>query len=131
MFLNSPLFEKSVGYQREREEWNERDEVCITTNTNCCCTLPLCLAPGRPDCHLENEGRCLQRVKKKKKPLGDVADVTSKSLQRGLGSVKKLMQQDWHSTWDDCRSSHSHSPNRAEDIPTQTFCCQICRDCLQ
>lgn len=68
---------------------------------------------------------------KKKKPLGDVADVTSKSLQRGLGSVKKLMQQDWHSTWDDCRSSHSHSPNRAEDIPTQTFCCQICRDCLQ
>lgn len=120
MFLNSPLFvwEKCWVSEREGEvEWKTRCALQKPTQIELSCTLPLCLAPGRPDCHLENEGHYLQRVKK---TLGDVADVTSKALHRGLGSVKKLMQQDWRNTWDDCRSYHAHSLNRAEDNITQT-----------
>lgn len=117
--LNPSFFERGrwVSVTETWNAWTLLERQRLQTPMQIAVVLfPLCLAPGRPECHLENEVHYLQIVKKKtsgtcggrdKASTADGDLVSCINLGKTSSSV-----QDWCNTLDDCMRYYTHCPNR-------------------
>lgn len=133
LFFNPSLFQKTCSV---RNKWNakilhERWDGHYRNQYKLQLSPPLSLAPGRPDCHLENE--CLRRVKRSS---GEVAGVTSQAQLGDWVQCKKTYAKpaQVNRTGEALEmiaggSYHAHSTNRIEVDLSQIFAV-TCRDRL-